>query len=64
MQVQVKFRHVWLPRPEQTIALWDFYNLINEASEKSNEAENSRLFFRNFAAPILMMSNENCKQAD
>ena len=62
--MQVKFRHTWLPRLDQTMSLWDFFNLINDASEKPTEAENSRIFFRNYTAPVLSMNNENCRQAE
>jgi hypothetical protein len=48
MQCQVKFRHMWLPKLEQDLSVWDFFNMINEASEKPAEADNSRLFFRNY----------------
>jgi hypothetical protein len=63
-QVQIKFRHGWLPRPESMMSLWDFFNLINEASEKPTEAENSRLFFRNYQAPILLLTTENVRHAE
>ena len=35
---------MWLPKLDQHISLWDFFNMINVASEKPAEADNSRLF--------------------
>lgn len=64
IQVQIKFRHGWLPRPDSMMSLWDFFNLINEASEKPSEADNSRLFFRNYQAPVLVLTTENVRHAE
>lgn len=50
---------MWLPRLDSNVSLWTFFNMINEASEKPAEADNSRLFFRNYQAPVLIANNDN-----
>jgi hypothetical protein len=37
--------------------------MINEASEKPAEADNSRLFFRNYSAPVLIDSQDNIRHS-
>ena len=59
IQCQVKFRHMWLPKLDQNMSLWDFFNMINVASEKPAEADNSRLFFKNYQPPVLHATEEN-----